>query len=330
MARLSMMAVVLAGVMKQGKWQRFLQRDTPSSHWLRELATLLDAGVAPAEALGKTSVMELPAGKTAQRQLRQGHSLSVVFGRSLMPHAADRTMLMAAEAGGFVPSQLKKLAQLAEARAKRVAQLQVRWRLFMLVLAIAWLAGTVVAYFSPEVHLFGGVLVNTFMCTVILMVCRWINFLMFQDSWWWLDTMVRLGQLHNPLGQQLMLAHWLQLLSLQLSAGLDAAMSLRNMVGLVPFSAFKASVRRTEALVVSGRSITYALMEANLVSGSAVVAPLHAGEQSGRLVEAMQQAATLAEQSLRERTDSLVFWAPKVMYVFVALFAMRIIFGAAT
>lgn len=293
---------------------------------LRELATLLESGISAAEAFQKSSFHEHPAGRTAAKKLRQGQSVASVLGLTLLPSPADRTLLAAAEFGGFLPETLRELAQHAEQRDRRIRQLKSRSVFYLAVLAIAWLAGVVVAYFSVEQSVLQALFVNTALCVVMGIFLRGINRLLMQDSWWWLNALCRFGRLHTPVTQKLMAARWLSLLGRQLAAGIDAARSLENMVKLLPDTDVSQAVRDAARLTAQGHSMAQALSEVNLVTAPEVVGPLVAGEHSGRLPEALAHAAALADAQLQSLLSELVAWIPRFLYVIVCLFSISVIF----
>lgn len=294
--------------------------------WLRELATLLDSGIPAADAFRKSSLMAHPMGRRMAQMLSDGKTLTAAFNRGLFLHAADRVMLHAAEAGGFVPTVLKQLALRAEQRERRQKQMQVRWLLLIAILTIAWLSGLLVAYFSPEQSFVAALFGNTLVCAFMLGMLRCVSGLMAKDSWWWLNTMCRFGRLHHTTGQHLMAAHWLRLVSQQIGAGLDAATALENMVGLLSHALVQISVRQAANLVAEGHSLVDAFMAAHLVSAPSITGPLVAGEHSGQLVDALTRAADMSEAALQDMLAELQAWIPRVLYVFVAIFAISVIF----
>lgn len=314
----------------RGNLRQKVARNAPLAQWFRELATMLEAGIPAADAFQKSSLIHHWAGPQALKSLRDGQSLTMALNKNFFPRQSDRVMLQAAEAGGFMPDALKRLAQQAEARDQRVRQIRTRWLLLVAILLIAWFAGAVVAWFSveatPEVSFPKTIFLNTIVCASVVMVYRWVNQLMCKDGWWWLNAMCRLGWLHKTVAQQIMAAHWLDLLGQQLAAGLDAASSLRNMMRLLPHPPVQVAVRRASELVAQGHALSDVLRETKLITAAEITGALVAGEASGRLAPALLHVAQLADAQLQIRLDELQSWIPRALYVLVVLFALTVIF----
>lgn len=293
--------------------------------WLRELATLLESGVPAADAVQKSSLHQITTGQKVVRLLQQGQSVSNALRLTLFSSTGDRILLQAAESGGFIPETLRQLARRAEQRDSRQRQFKSKLWLLYAVLVIAWLAGFVIVLFAPDGKVFSMLLVNTLICGVMLVLLRWVSALFMRDCWWWLNLLCGWGRLHYPLGQKLMAANWLLLLSRQLAAGLDAVRSLENMVGLLADEGVQRSVRYAARLAANGTSVAQALIEADLVSAPTIMGPLVAGEQSGCLADALARSAVLAENDLQETVEEYVAWMPRVLYVMVCLFVISVI-----
>lgn len=293
--------------------------------WLRELATLLESGIPAADAFHKSSLMQLPAGRRMAQMLNDGQSISAAFGRGLFLHAADRVLLKAAEAGGFVPTVFKQLATRAEQRAARVRKMRVRWHLLTAILVIGWVAGFLLACFSTTQSVLSALIGNTLICALVFWLMRCINGLMCKDSWWWLNTLARFGRFHAQTAQNLMAAHWLRLLSQQISAGLDAATAMDNMVGLLSYAPVQASVRAASEMVAEGNTLRDALMSAHLLSAAKITGQLLAGEYSGSLEASLTRVADDAEAQLQSLLQELQDWIPRLLYVIVVFFAISVI-----
>ena len=292
----------------------------------RELATLSESGIAMADAFKRSSFMNYPDSGVILRALEGGSSLSKALSYGSFSRRSDRIHLEVAEYGGFVPSTLKQIAVGEEQRAQHLRRIKTRWLMQLATLAIAWLAGLVVAAFSSEVSFIGKLLTNTLYCGLVLMELAYINRLTQKESWWWLNQCCRWGKLHTPVGQHLICAHWLKLLGHQLKAGIDAAAGLKKMEGMIADANMRHRVQSAQAQVEQGGSLMEALISTGIVSDAQKKSLLITGEKSGRLEEMIDRTAHQSEEALQLQLNEIFFWLPKVVYVFVVVFAMKVIF----
>ena len=287
---------------------------------LRQCATLLDAGLTPADALGRLTALDASrAGlwRIAQRACARGERLaSALDGAGLLGRQQALILDAAADAGRLAPVLLQ-LAGQREQRERDARFVRARLGFSVALFAIGCVAVVVLALArQPGVE---GVLLGlsaiaprVVMFTVllwILIATLRLDLLVVLQGLWRTGLVLRLEPCRRWFE-----AVFLDLLSMQLHAGRDFAAAMQQLQALIQHPDYAARANTAAALAESGQGMTEALSQAGLMPRAQTRTVSLAAESAGSWAEAMRHYVSLQQADLRLQREAMVAWMPRIAY----------------
>jgi len=283
---------------------------------------MVSAGISIADAWEKSSACQHRVGQSVLKALRQGTSLAVTFKHFGLVTAPQQIFLAAAEDAGTLPAALLRLATEGEQRVARRKQLGSKLGVTYFLLFIGWSVGMILAVAESSADLGRVFFINIGKCLIAYFIIQIIAKLCFKDSWWWLQQAWKFGGRKTKAYNLSFVTHWLDLLGLQIAAGVDAASSVRAMRGLIPGAAYRSATAKAIGMVQNGQTLSVALADTGLLPNSEIKSVLVAAEASGTIGGSLEHQSKLAHHNLNLYIDQLMFWLPKGLYVLAAGFAL--------
>ena len=297
-----------------------------SPQQIRELSTLISAGIATVQAWEKSSISLHPASPVILALLQKGTNLVRTMGHYGLLTAAQRIFLAASDNAGQLPAALQRLATESERRAQRLQEMKSKWGVLYLLLLVGWLAGSITAGLAAPDRIAANLFLNTLSCLMSYYFLWLIGRLTLQNAWWWLGLAWKFGWRHSKAFQWSFTIHWLDLLGWQLAAGVDAATALQAMQGLISAPSYRSATANAITAVQDGQSLSTALAASGLLPNQTLAQVLLSAEASGKIAESLAQQTDLAEPNLKLYMDSVMFWLSKTLYALVAAVAFAMVF----
>jgi type II secretory pathway component PulF len=292
---------------------------------LRELATLVSAGVSTAQAWEKSSAKNHLAGNSILSLLTRGKTLSTALFQFSLVSPSQRIVILAAENSGELPATLGQLADECESRAAYKKQLGSKLRSSTLLLLIGWATGLIANGAADPDSLGALFVVNTAKCLFGYWVIRQVIKIGLQDAWWWFRLVWKYGQFGNQSYQYAFTVHWLGLLGTLLRAGVDVSTALTSMKGLIPVSSYSSAITNAAHETQNGETLSLALSQNSLLTTPTLEQVISTAEASGRIGDELKHQVQLAQQLLEINIAQLLFWIPKLAYAFCAVLASSMI-----
>ena len=295
------------------------------SQQLRELATLVSAGVSIAEAWEKSSAKNHLAGNSILSLLTRGKTLSEALFQFALVSPPQKIVILAAENSGELPAALIQLADDSESRAAYKKQLGSKLRSSYLLLLIGWATGLIANGAADPGSLGTLFFVNTAKCLFGYWVIRQVIKICFQDAWWWFRLIWKYGRYDSQSYQYAFTVHWLGLLGTQLRAGVDASTALTAMKGLIPESGYSSAIANAVRETQNGQTLSLSLSQNSLLATRELEQVISTAEASGKIGDEIKHLTQLAQQQLDTNIAQFMFWIPKLAYVFCAVLASSMI-----
>ena len=297
-----------------------------SPQQIRELSTLISAGIATVQAWEKSSASLHPASPVILALLQKGTSLARAMGHYGLLTAAHGIFLATPDNACHLPAALQRLATESEHRAQRLQKMKSRWGVLYLLLLVGWLAGSITAGLAEPGRITGILFLNTLTCIGSYYFLWLIAKLASQNGWWWLGLAWKFGWQRRKVFQWSFTIHWLDLLGWQLAAGVDAATALQAMQGLISTPSYRSATAAAMTAVRDGKSLSTALATSGLLPNQTLAQVLVSAEASGKIGESLAHQTNLAEPNLKLYMDSVMFWLSKALYALVAAVAFAMVF----
>lgn len=288
---------------------------------LRQLATLLDAGLPPADALARLKAMDgqrIAAWHKAHLAVQRGGPFATAMVRSgVVTHAQGLILDAATDSGKLIPA-LQRLAGECEQRDRDVRATRARLGLSIAVFAVASLAvmALAVARDPTTAGLLGG---------IVQLAPRVV---MFAGLLWLLQALLSMDLLDAlrwlwPTGQVLrrdVFQRWFECvflgsLCLQLRAGRDVVAALVQLKSLIAHGDYTARVQGAAALADAGHGMTSALEQAGLLLRAHTRTVSLAAEAAGSWDDAMGHHLSLLHADLRLQREAMLAWMPRAAYL---------------
>ncbi len=289
---------------------------------LFDLAQLLEAGMAPVEAISR-----LQGGRAGKNRLltqlhddlRRGHTLAAALSASGFASRVEIEILKTAETAGKTTSALRLIAANDERRRARTQSLRLRLWLPNFVLFVA-LALQVVRAITAGSSLGTAVIGPGIIALAIAVISQFLLAALARDASIWQSYGWRLG-LHrsSALYRQYFEQTFYTLFMWQTDAGIDYAAGAKTLRSLVDCRAYRNSVTRYERQVSNGNSVTESLSSVGLLVPGELQQVMKVGEQAGRLAAALQHYLYLRGQHLERVTEQIYAWLPRIYYIIVVV-----------
>lgn len=295
------------------------------SQQLRELATLVSAGISIAEAWEKSSAKNHLAGNSVLALLTRGKTLSEALFQFALISPSQKIVILAAENSGELPATLIQLAGDGESRAAYKKLLRSKLRSSYLLLLVGWATGLIANGAADPGSLGSLFFVNTAKCLFGYFVIRQVIKVCLQDAWWWFRLIWKYGRYSMQSYQYAFTVHWLGLLGTQLQAGVDASTALAAMKGLIPVSSYSSAIASAVRETQNGQSLSLALAQNSLLATPELEQLISTAEAGGKIGDEIKHQAHVAQQQLEINIAQFIFWIPKLAYVFCAVLASSMV-----
>ena len=289
---------------------------------LLDIAQLLEAGIAPLDAVERLHSNrggEQRALDGLGRDLKQGRSLAAAVSAAGFATRLESEILKAAENAGKLTVALRLVAANFERRRSRAMRLRMRLWLPNTVVFIAVAIGVVRATtvgVAVSAALFNAIVI----ALTVTVVTQTMVAMARRDPARWLALGWRFGlQRSNALFRQYFEQTFYTLFAWQTDAGLDHVAGAKNLAGLIDTKSYSSAVGRYQRLVTAGGGVADALQRAQLMVPGELAEIFKVGEQSGRLVAALQHYLTDQGYRLEHVTASIFTWIPRIYYLIVLL-----------
>lgn len=287
---------------------------------LFDLAQLLEAGIAPAEAITR-----LQRGRTEddhlltqlRHDLQRGHALASALHLSGFATRLETEILKTAEVAGKLSEALRLVAANFEERRARTQSLRMRLWLPNFVLFAA-LAIQVVRATTAGLPLSTALITPGITALAIAGASQLLLACVARDASSWLSFGWRLG-LHksSDLFRQFFEQTFYTLLAWQTDSGLDYEAGAKTLASLVDCPSYRRAVSRYRQCITQGDAVTNALSRATLLVPGELQQVMKVGEQSGRLAPALQHYLHLQGEHLERVTANIYTWLPRIYYIVV-------------
>ena len=282
---------------------------------LRDLALLIESGVAPREAAAR-----IGSGGTTEAlrsSLARGRTLAAALREARLASGLETGVVDVAEHAGRTADALRFAAANAEQRERRVATLSARLWLPNVVLAIA-VGIAVVRAAATGAALAPVVTLAVLVIAAAIAVTRGLRALLRRDASVWLAVGWRTGLVRvSPFVRRHFEQTFYTLLAWQLESGVDPVSGSKRLAALVDAPAYRSAVRDYRRAVAGGGSVTAALESAGLLQHAELATVLRTGEAAGRLPAALQHYLSLARDRREREIEFVLTWLPRIAYVVV-------------
>lgn len=298
-------------------------KQSKDANFLRELATLMEAGLPPA-----TAIKELKSHGNnwvnVEADLNKGSKLS----RSLYKHQFisryEQEVIRIAEDAGRLPNGLRTIADSSEQRIARIRHLKSKLFYPFSILTIAIGVNALVLLIGPSGHSTLDILMAAaFQFILAFFVTRQLLKQLNKDA------CVVLSQTW-PLRSQT----WYQLLTettvfgalyWQQQSGINFQEGFKRIAHLINHKTFKTELSRLSKQCAQGQSVSESLKQSDLPVTDHFKQILLTAEQSGNWNIALSRQLSLSQDELNQTVDSLFDWLPRIYYFFVVIIAVNVI-----
>lgn len=302
--------------------------NTKQGEQLRQLATLIDAGIPVLDAWERLQQETGGNPRDARKHREQGTPLHDLMLRHGLLSPAQAQQLAVAAFSGQLSVCLRELAAAAEERHFSWMRLRSRLWLAYGLLGMGLLAGLVTTWVNPETGVDVFVVRAVSGIVPVILLVSITHRLMLRDSLWWSSCYWRAPSLLKlPVLKDTFEVTWYRLLQAQLSAGRDAASALEALKPLIDDRDFRGRLRGAADAVRGGASLTTALTRAGLVTSAYLQSALHSGEASGQVTRMIDSVLAATERRLRGNRDTIEQWWPRLLYVLSVIAAARMVLG---
>jgi len=284
----------------------------------RSLAALIDAGLAPLQAVEVLRQQYPEFGwplSMLARRLKQGQPLWGALQSSTLYGPRALVLLRAAEEAGKLSDALRQIAGESERQKRRLAALRVQLWLPLGLLLVASLADIFVLLYRREQtaapSLFDVMLVPGVVWLATLLLLRLLR----RDSSFWLGWGWRIGLAPVPFYQRFYDHELLRQLHWPLEAGMPGALIPAQ--GLLDVADYRRRIGGAQQMLAAGSGLAETLVHHGLILGATPRQLLVTAERAGRLPEAIGHQLGLETGRLASTLDSLYQWLPRLYYLFV-------------
>ncbi|MEE4244292.1 MAG: type II secretion system F family protein [Kangiellaceae bacterium] len=291
---------------------------------LRDLATLIEAGVTPVDAVKKL----LPRHQQWQvvlTQLESGRAVSLALKKADVISQYEAELIKASEQAGRLSEGLRSISHSVEQRMLRRSKARSKFFLPIATLVIAIIVTAILsAVGNPEASLGSIIFIALAQLAVVYWVSKQLLNLLLSDACAVLKTM-RFRANDNWYKQLLEQTVFTALLW-QVNSGIDFKSAFINISRLINEPNIRKQLSSTARMCEQGLSLTQSVNQSNLNVTDALKQILITAEASGNWQMAIQRHLELLNDTLELRLETLTDWLPRVYYAFVVLIALRVIF----
>ncbi|NVK86973.1 MAG: type II secretion system F family protein [Gammaproteobacteria bacterium] len=288
-----------------------------------ELATLIEAGHSPAQALKVISRPD-PAWQRALLGVEKGQRLSNALHSAKLINRFDREWLSAAETAGRTPQALTKMGKIIEQREANISRIKSRIMLPLMIFVVAIIVSLIISVVLAKSNWSTSLLLAITQVLVIVFCLRSLFNFIRKDAASHLDT---LYFMHNSERYQDYFARtimqgfaWLQ------ASGVDSKSSFRQLASIFTKRPLQQELRKVAQHCGSGGALTDGLKNSHLPLPSSLLQALGAGEHSGAMTATLDHQLHLLEDRLAIAQEQMVEAIPRIIYVLAVVCATLVIF----
>jgi len=290
------------------------------------LAALLNAGIAPAEAvalLGKQYTYLRPELARMTSALKTGQSLKHAFSTTRLLGAVELEILSTAEQAGKVVEALKFIGLRFDVRASRLKKVKSQLVLPMFIFILAVIIGFVIQVVDQTASIGAASLQAVLYLLAFTVTMKTIFAGINRDSIVWMGLLSRVGMASwFSLAQRCFEYTWLTLLLWQHTAGIDWITATERIAHVTSVNGFQQKMRALNIALQQGKSLSAALTVSGVPISQTAMLTLHTGESSGNMTQSLQQYLTMEDERLASSIQLLTDWLPRLCYAFIVLFVV--------
>jgi type II secretory pathway component PulF len=298
-------------------------KPSKDANFLRELATLIEAGLPPATAMQKLKSHGRNWIKV-EAELNKGSKL----GRSLYKYGFisryEQEVVSIAEDAGRLPDGLRTIAESSEKRAARIRHLKSKLFYPFSILTVAIGVNALVLLIGQSGRSTLDILINAALQFIVaFFITR--QLLKQLDK----DACTLLSQAWSMRSQT-----WYQLLTettvfgvlyWQQQSGISFQEGFKRTARLIDHKAFKKQLSLLSNKCAQGHSVSDSLNQSELPVTDQFKQILLTAEQSGNWSIALSRQLSLSQEELHRTVDVLFAWLPRIFYLFVVIIAANVI-----
>ena len=252
--------------------------------------------------------------------VERGAGLAESFRRSKIISEFDFVVLNSAEQAGKLADGLAHISQRHIAQTQRIKTIKTSLWLPQAILLV-WAFGCIFirilgsddSFLQASIPIFCVVMLIFSVTHLLLMAAQrdprhWLSYL------WSSRTIRTQYQGYAVLVEQL----FYRALVWQLSAGIAADQATRNSAYLLASKQFQAAVNCAADAINSGTEMPNSLDQYGLILSCRMRRVLAIADQSGRYIQAIDHELNLQQEKIKQKTDSICKWIPKV-YMLLAI-----------
>lgn len=287
---------------------------------LFDLAQLIEAGIAPAEAVTRLQSDHASDDRLTTRlaeNLQRGRGLAFALSESGFASKLETEILGTAEGAGKLSEGLRFVAANFEQRRARTKTLRIRLWLPNFVLFIA-LAIQVIRATTAGTALSTALVSSGIIALLVVGVSQLLLIYAARDPSHWLALGWQL-KFHksSDLFRHLFEQTFYTLFVWQIDSGLDYTSGSKALASLVDCAPYRQTVNRYRQQVTRGGAVADALTRAGLLVPGELEQVIMVGEQSGRLGPALRHYLTVQGERLERVINNIYTWLPRLYYIIV-------------
>lgn len=297
---------------------------------LRQLAVMIDAGLPIDTSLKSISERSGEASaklSKAQRLVKRGVSLPDAFQRVALVNDFDYAMLTGAATAGRLADGLNHISESRVNQLQRAESFRASLILPRALIVVGGLAGIFIRTASggqalvDAIAMVGLIMALFYLATVAAVAVVTVDTRVW-FSWFWPYAIVRKRLEWYCLALEYF---FYNNLIWQLSGGVAASNATRVCGLLLDSNAFRARVMAAADAMDRGESMPQALLNEGLVLTDRLRQVLLIANHSGTHEAAITHELSLQRIRLKQKTDNLFKWAPRVAYVIALVVVSKLI-----
>lgn len=290
------------------------------------LATLLNAGVTPAEAitiLRKQYTCLRPELARMANALKAGQSLHQAFSATRLLHTIDLEILLTAEQAGKTGDAIKFIGKRFNSRVSRLKKIKSQLILPTLIFILAIIIGFVLQVVNQTASVGAASLQSILYILGFTIIMKAIFAGVNRDSITWMKLLSRVGMVSwFHLVQRCFEYTWLTLFLWQHTSGIDWVTATKRISNLTSANSFQQKIHASTIALQQGQSLSKALTLSGVPISHTAMLTLRTGENSGNMEQSLQPYLTLEAERLNDAIQLLTDWLPRLCYAFIVLFVI--------
>ncbi len=281
----------------------------------RQFATLINAGIAPAQAILSLATSGGETSKALVRlakDLSAGMEISVAFAKAQLITRQEQQLIQIAAFSGKLAPTLKFIADTLEVRQKRMKKCKREVWLPVAIMIVVLIVEMVFHVITGHNNLLFALIGCVGILAGVLMLIRLTLYGLQLDSVHWLSLGWKMGfQYRLPLFQKFFEQYFYTIFVWQIESGIDFQNSVRQMEKLLKSGGYEEIAKNCQRLLKQGENVVDALSRSGLILTDVLQQVMNTGEQSGRLVEILRHHLQLQHREHEIIADGLYARIPR-------------------